>query len=59
MKLYPQLKLACAVVGLLVWGYGYRVDSPTLRWIGIAFLAAAVILRLVPKRLRDSDYPEK
>lgn len=58
MKPYTQLKLACAVVGLLVWGYGYRVDSPTLRWIGIGFLAVAVVLRLVPKRLRGGDYPE-
>lgn len=59
MKPYTQLKIACAVIGLLVWAYGSRVDSPTLRWIGIAFLAVAVVLRLVPKRLRDSDYPEK
>lgn len=59
MKPYTQLKIACAVIGLLVWVYGFRVGSPTLRWIGIAFLAVAVVLRLVPKRLRDSDYPEK
>ena len=58
MKTYSQLKIACAVVGLLVWGYGYKVDSPTLRWIGIGFLALAVVLRLVPKRLRGDDYPE-
>jgi hypothetical protein len=58
VKTYSQLKIACAVVGLLVWGYGYKVDSPTLRWIGIGFLALAVVLRLLPKRLRGDDYPE-
>jgi hypothetical protein len=58
VKTYSQLKIACAVVGLLVWGYGYKVDSPTLRWIGIGFLASAVVLRLLPKRLRGDDYPE-
>jgi hypothetical protein len=59
MNYYTQLKIALAAIGLVFWGYGYRVESPTLRWIGIAFLAVAVILRLVPKRLRDSDYPQK
>lgn len=58
MKTYSQLKIACAVLGLVVWGYGYKVDSPTLRWIGIGFLALAVVLRLLPKRLRGDDYPE-
>ena len=57
MNRYTQLKLALAVIGLIVWGYGYRVDSSPLRWIGIAFLAVAVILRLLPKRLRGGDYP--
>jgi hypothetical protein len=38
-------KLALAAIGLIVWGYGYRVDDPALRWVGIAFLAAAVLLR--------------
>jgi hypothetical protein len=38
-------KLALAAIGLVVWGYGYRVDDPALRWVGIAFLAAAVLLR--------------
>jgi hypothetical protein len=43
-------RFALAVVGILVWGYGYRVDDPMIRWIGIAFLAVAVLLRFVPRR---------
>jgi hypothetical protein len=54
---YTQLKLALAAIGVIVWAYGYRSDNSVLRWIGIIFLVAAVILRLVPKRLRGSDYP--
>ena len=54
---YTQLKLALAVIGVIVWAYGLRSDNATLRWIGIIFLAIAVILRLVPNRLRGSDYP--
>ena len=53
-----QIKLGVAAVGLLVWGYGQRVDNAMIRWVGIAFLAAAVVLRFLPKRLRKDDYPE-
>ena len=53
-----QIKLGIALLGVLVWGYGQRVDSATIRWVGIAFLAAAVVLRFLPKRLRKDDYPE-
>jgi hypothetical protein len=53
-----QIRLALAVIGLLLWGYGQRVDDPTIRWVGIGFLAMALLLRFLPKRLRKDDYPE-
>jgi hypothetical protein len=58
MKRHTAIKLAFFVAGLLVWGYGQRVDDSIIRWVGIAFLAAAVLLRFLPKRLREDDYPE-
>ena len=58
MTRYTQLKLALAAIGVLVWAYGYRANDPTIRLIGIVFLALSVILRLLPKRMRDSDYPK-
>jgi hypothetical protein len=58
MTRYTQIKIGLAVVGVLVWAYGYRANDPTTRLIGIIFLALAVILRLLPKRLRDEDYPK-
>jgi hypothetical protein len=42
-------RFGLAAVGLLVWGYGYRIDDPVIRWVGIAFLAAAVLLRFAPR----------
>jgi len=39
------IQLAMLVVGLIVWGYGQRVDDPSLRLIGIAFFALAALLR--------------
>ena len=58
MTRYTQIKLALAVVGVLIWAYGYRANDPTIRLIGIIVLALSVILRLLPKRLRDDDYPK-
>ena len=46
-------KIALAVVGLLVFGYGIRVDSTAVRWLGIAFVAVAALLRFVKPKPRD------
>ena len=35
------IQLALLLMGLIVWGYGQRVDEPTLRLIGISLFAAA------------------
>lgn len=42
-------QIALALIGLITFGYGIRVDHEPLRWIGIAFLAAAFALRFWPK----------
>jgi hypothetical protein len=38
-------QLAFLVMGLIIGGYGQRVDDPTVRLVGIAFLAVAFVLR--------------
>ncbi len=43
-------KVALFIVGVIILGYGMRVDSPTLRWIGIAFFAAAFLLRFITRQ---------
>lgn len=45
-----EIQLALAAIGLVVWGYGVRVDDPRREWIGIAFFAAATALRFFKKR---------
>ena len=45
MTALSQLKLGLTLVGLVLWGYGIRVENEWLRWTGIAFLAAAAVLR--------------
>ena len=56
MSALSQLKLGLALIGLILFGYGMRVDDNRLRWMGIGFLAAATILRFFRKR-RPPDQP--
>lgn len=57
MTRYLAVKFGLAAIGVLLFGYGMAVDDPMIRWIGIAFLAASVLTRFLPKRLRSGDYP--
>jgi hypothetical protein len=45
-----EIQLALLVIGLVVWGYGQRIDDDRLTVIGIVFFAAATLLRLFKKR---------
>ena len=50
-----EIQLALLVVGLIVWGYGQRTDDERLRWIGIAFFAAAFLLRFAKRKQADDE----
>lgn len=50
-------QLALALMGLIVWGYGVRVDDSRLTLVGLIFFAAATALRLFKKK--DADPPEE
>jgi hypothetical protein len=41
------VKITLAVLGMLVVGYGIRVDEDWYRWLGIAMLGVAALLRFV------------
>ena len=47
------IKVALAAVGIIVWGYGTRVDDAQLRMVGMSLLVVAVALRLLPRAWRD------
>jgi len=38
------------VAGIAIVGYGIRADAPAIRWVGIAVLAAAALMRFVKRR---------
>ena len=44
-------QLAFLIMGLIIWGYGQRIDDPTIRLVGIAFFAVGFVMRL----FRGSD----
>jgi hypothetical protein len=47
------IKLGLAATGILVWGYGTRIDNERMRLAGMIVLAVAVALRLLPRSWRD------
>jgi hypothetical protein len=52
MTTLTWVRFAIAVLGILVWAYGYRADDATIRLVGIALLAVAVLLRFWPRRAK-------
>ncbi len=50
VKRFLLARTLLAAVGVVVWGYGYRVDDPQVRLAAIGILAVALLLRFVPKR---------
>ena len=44
------IQLALLTIGVIVWGYGSRIDDTRLTWIGLGFFGAAAATRLFKKR---------
>lgn len=53
MKRLTLIKFAIAAAGIVVWGYGARVDSEHVRLAGMIIIAAAVALRFLPASARE------
>lgn len=54
MSALPWIKVLLAVAGITVWAFGFRQDNDTLRWVGIALLAIAALLRFYRPRPRGT-----
>ena len=52
------IQLVLLVIGLVVWGYGQRVDDPSLRLVGIALFALATMLRFFRRSGTQVEHPE-
>jgi len=42
-------QLALLTIGVIVWGYGSRIEDNRLTWIGLGFFAAAFVLRVIKR----------
>jgi hypothetical protein len=51
-----RAKVALALIGLVLFGAGVRLERMELRWTGLAFVLAAWLLRFVkPRKPEESD----
>jgi hypothetical protein len=53
-----QVKLIVALLGIAVFGYGIRIDSEVVRWIGIGLVALAWVMRFV-RRKAPAQLPDE
>jgi Na+(H+)/acetate symporter ActP len=47
-------KVAFAFAGIGIFAYGVRADDNVIRWVGIAFVIVAFLLRFARRRDRDT-----
>jgi hypothetical protein len=57
MERVTVLKIACALAGMGIFGYGVRAEDDVIRWVGIGFVILAFLLRFVKKRVPEDDTP--
>ena len=50
MTTLTRAKVALALIGLVVFGAGMRLERVELRWTGLGFVAGAWLLRFVRPR---------
>jgi len=50
MTPFTMAKLALMLIAAVLLGWGIRTDDSALRWAGIGFLFAALILRFLKPR---------
>ena len=50
MSTLTRAKIALALIGLVVFGAGVRLERIELRWIGLGFVAVAWLMRFVRPR---------
>jgi hypothetical protein len=53
MSNLTRAKVALALVGLVLFGAGVRLERSELRWAGIAFVVVAWLLRFARRRAED------
>jgi hypothetical protein len=50
-----KVRVAMAIIGIVIWGYGVAAEHPDVRLVGIAVLALSLALRFLPKRSQPNS----
>ncbi len=58
MSTLNRFKIALALIGLVLFGAGIRLERTELRWIGLAFVVAAWLLRFVRRKAGEGNEQE-
>lgn len=60
MSTLTRAKIALALIGLILFGAGVRLERQELRWTGLAFVVGAWLLRFAGPRAsrRSENAPE-
>jgi hypothetical protein len=53
-----QIQLALLAIGVIVWGYGQRIDDERLTLIGLGFFGLAFLGRFLKRSPKDEKPPE-
>ena len=59
MKRLVLARTVLLAIGVITWGYGYRVDDANIRLAAIGILAVALLLRFLPRRWLGDDGPSE
>ena len=60
MSTLTRVKIALALIGLVLFGAGVRLELTAVRWIGLAFVVVAWLLRFAGRRaMEQSDSPSE
>ena len=57
MSTLTRGKIAMALIGLVLFGVGVRLERAELRWTGLAFVVVAWLLRFVGPRETPPEGP--
>ena len=47
------IKIACALAGVGIFAWGVRSEEAVIRWVGIALVVVAFLLRFVRKHIPE------
>ena len=50
MNRIALVKIVLAVIGIGIFAYGVRVDDRAIRWVGLAFVLLAFVLRFARRK---------